>query len=303
MASWWTSADMPDSLDPEDNSIVSRVLQAVGLFGDILSLEDTMEPMLSEVRGRKSPDSDEAMDEDETVNEGEDQESEDWREEEEKEQEDLQGGEKDGRIDMEKETEVDRGVSDRRRADGAGDTVLTDGEGGSVAARDQSEDIYPTSPSSDKEPDDSSLSSTDAPAPTVTHTHLASARVRLRLTDPSEEDASGETPPERHTDPGCRLENRATLMDADAQLMVSTQGNKEPGPTQNLPSTESPVMEAKEDKGDKEEGGQNCPEMNGEEDKKNDSQQPSKYKTVSYRRIRRGNTKQRIDEFEAMINL
>lgn len=37
--------------DPEENSIVSRVIQAVGLFGDILSLEDTMEPILSESKG------------------------------------------------------------------------------------------------------------------------------------------------------------------------------------------------------------------------------------------------------------
>lgn len=44
MASWWTAAELLDEL--EDN-VVSRVIQAVGLFGDILSLEDTMEPNLS----------------------------------------------------------------------------------------------------------------------------------------------------------------------------------------------------------------------------------------------------------------
>lgn len=49
-----------------------------------------------------------------------------------------------------------------------------------------------------------------------------------------------------------------------------------------------------EDKGNKD---------NGEvDDKKKDTNQSSKYKTVSYRRIRRGNTRQRIDEFEAMMN-
>ncbi|XP_067438739.1 uncharacterized protein [Thunnus thynnus] len=60
MASWWTTADMLDSLDLEENSIMSRVIQAVGLFGDILSLEDTMAPILSESKREdgfvKSPD-------------------------------------------------------------------------------------------------------------------------------------------------------------------------------------------------------------------------------------------------------
>lgn len=48
------------------------------------------------------------------------------------------------------------------------------------------------------------------------------------------------------------------------------------------------------------------PVMNGEadaaDDKKKDGQQSSKYKTVSYRKIPRGNTRQRIDEFESMFN-
>lgn len=35
-------------LDELEDNVVSRVIQAVGLFGDILSLEDTMEPILSE---------------------------------------------------------------------------------------------------------------------------------------------------------------------------------------------------------------------------------------------------------------
>lgn len=47
MASWWMVTEMLDDVDLEENSIVSRVMQAVGLFGDILSLEDTMEPILS----------------------------------------------------------------------------------------------------------------------------------------------------------------------------------------------------------------------------------------------------------------
>lgn len=49
MASWWTADDVLDDLDLdlEQNPIVTRVIQAVGLFGDILSLEDTMETVLS----------------------------------------------------------------------------------------------------------------------------------------------------------------------------------------------------------------------------------------------------------------
>lgn len=46
MASWWTADDVLD-LDLEQNPIMTRVIQAVGLFGDILSLEDTMETVLS----------------------------------------------------------------------------------------------------------------------------------------------------------------------------------------------------------------------------------------------------------------
>lgn len=85
---------------------------------------------------------------------------------------------------------------------------------------------------------------------------------------------------------------------------AAAQSSMELSPTESQSGTGNPVMEAKEDKGDREEGGQSYPKMNGEaDDKKNGSCQSTKYKTVSYRKIRKGNTKQRIDEFEAMINL
>lgn len=54
MASWWTADDVLDELDLEQNPIMTRVIQAVGLFGDILSLEDTMETVLS-ADGQGSP--------------------------------------------------------------------------------------------------------------------------------------------------------------------------------------------------------------------------------------------------------
>lgn len=37
-------------------------------------------------------------------------------------------------------------------------------------------------------------------------------------------------------------------------------------------------------------------------DEKPGSKNASKYSTVSYRKIRKGNTKQRVDEFESMVN-
>lgn len=54
--------------------------------------------------------------------------------------------------------------------------------------------------------------------------------------------------------------------------------------------------EEEEEGGGRQSGGRQYP------DKKPGSKNASKYSTVSYRKIRKGNTKQRVDEFESMVN-
>lgn len=77
-------------------------------------------------------------------------------------------------------------------------------------------------------------------------------------------------------------------------------GSKDPSPAANSSAAGNPEAGAQEDK---ERGSPNPLVTNSEADgKKNGSHQSSKYKTVSFRRIRRGNTRQRIDEFEAMMD-
>ncbi|KAM6892857.1 uncharacterized protein PEZ65_022918 [Lycodopsis pacificus] len=257
MASWWTAADVLDSLDLEEDSIVARVVQAVGLFGDILSLEDIM---LSDAQPEHNTDG----------------------------------------------PTPETGSEARR--------VPTEEEQSSGAAKSLNGDIHPTSPSGDKETEG---------RPTVTDTKSVDARLDLRDEErkSSEEQERLETTPltsfpasghpgepaadiqditaELRT--GCRLEAKVSLMDAAAgSPLRAGGGRRELSPTANSSGT-NPEMEAKEDK---EEGSQNSLSVNSEADgKKNGSHQSSKYKTVSFRRIRRGNTRQRIDEFEAMMDV
>lgn len=88
-------------------------------------------------------------------------------------------------------------------------------------------------------------------------------------------------------------------MDAASQtLFVSGPRSKEVPLTQNLPATRPWRAQVKEVKADK---------IEGDQLGKMAAAQPgyrlSKYKSMSYKRIRKGNTKQKIDEFESRMNL
>lgn len=101
----------------------------------------------------------------------------------------------------------------------------------------------------------------------------------------------------------CRLEeNRTSMEDAAQSSLQDRPGSTEPCPTLNTAGTTNPGSDMKEGKGNSEEEGQNS-QNSKVDDKKKAGHQSAKYKSVSYRKIRRGNTRQRIDEFESMMNL
>lgn len=104
-------------------------------------------------------------------------------------------------------------------------------------------------------------------------------------------------------DSPCRPEEKVASMDAADQTSSRPgTGGNEPCPTQKSPGSGQPETEVKEARDDTGEGGQNS--LNAKaDDKKKAGHQSSKYKSVSYRKIRKGNTRQRIDEFESMMNL
>ncbi|XP_034534117.1 cilia- and flagella-associated protein 251-like [Notolabrus celidotus] len=215
------------------------------------------------------------------------------------------------------------------RGDGAetGLEVQGDENNFSDAAKNHNGDIYPTSAGRDKEEEEGAETKTVS----LTHIHVPSVHAGLNLrylTDQEIqrlEERFGTLSVTSFPAPGDHIELaeeavdedtweiipdlHAELQDFSNSLGMSTEAggpeSNEPSPAQNSSSTENSAGEVKEENDEKVEGGKNSQQHSGADaadDKKNGSSQASKFKTVSYRRIRRGNTRQRIDEFEAMMD-